>query len=158
MNVIMPATTVDDVFAEFRCREFAFGSEVYQESVRLREAVLRRPLGLTWEAGAFDAEESSFHLGCFVGDALVGTLILRPLDRGTVKMRQVAVATKRQGQGVGSALVRFAEQFAVARGYTTVVAHARESALSFYRKHGYRVEGATFLEVGIPHRRIYKTL
>jgi acetolactate synthase-1/3 small subunit len=78
--------------------------------------------------------------------------------RHTVKMRQVAVATERQSQGIGSVLVRYGEQFAVAHGYTTVVAHARESALSFYRKHGYRVEGELFLEVTIPHRAIRKTL
>ena len=42
--------------AELRCREFAFGSETYRQAMALREAVLRRPLGLTWEAGAFAGE------------------------------------------------------------------------------------------------------
>ena len=143
---------------ELECRGFAFGSETYRESVRLREEVLRRPLGLTWEAGAFEGEAESFHLGCFAGDQLVGTLILRPLDAATVKMRQVAVSPAWQGRGVGKLLVRFAERFAGERGYTGMTAHARETALGFYRKLGYRVEGDVFLEIGIPHRLIHKAL
>lgn len=140
------------------CREFAFGSEDYQASVRLREAVLRRPLGLSWEPGAFAGEEASFHLGAFVGARLVGSLVLLPLDSDTLKMRQVAVTPEAQGRGVGTVLVEFAEQFALARGFRTIVAHARETALRFYRAHGYSVVGEAFLELGIPHFRICKVM
>ena len=110
------------------------------------------------QGGDFVEEENSFHLGCFADGALVGTLILRPLDAQVLKMRQVAVAPEWQGRGVGSALVRFAEQFAAARGYVTIVAHARSTALHFDRKLGYQEEGVTFLEVGLPHISIRKTL
>jgi ribosomal protein S18 acetylase RimI-like enzyme len=144
--------------AGLRCSEFAFGSETYRESVRLREAVLRRPLGLSWEPGAFDGEDTSFHLGCFDGNELAGTLILRPLDAATVKMRQVAVSPAWQSRGAGTMLVRFAERFAAARGYSAVEAHARTTALAFYHKLGYRAVGDGFLEVGIPHVSIQKTL
>jgi len=144
--------------ASLRCGEFAFGSEVYRESVRLREEVLRRPLGLSWEPGAFDGEDMSFHLGCFAGNELAGTLILRPLDATTLKMRQVAVSPAWQSRGAGTLLVRFAERFAAARGYSSIVAHARATALAFYRKHGYRADGDGFLEVNIPHVCIRKTL
>ena len=144
--------------AGLRCREFAFNSDLYRESVQLREAVLRQPLGLEWDASAFEAEETSFHLGCFAGNSLVGTLILRPTDRDTLKMRQVAVAPEYQARGVGSALVRFSERFAEMRGYTTITAHARKTALRFYRTLGYTAASETFLEIGIPHASIRKTL
>ena len=140
------------------CREFPFDSDLYREAVRLREEVLRKPLGRAWEARDFRGEDTSFHLGAFVDDRLVGVLILRPVDATTVQMRQVAVATDVQGRGIGSVLVRYAEQFAAARGYTRISAHARERALAFYRKLAYRVIGERFTEIDLPHFTIEKIL
>jgi GNAT superfamily N-acetyltransferase len=99
------------------CRAYAFDSATYRAAVALREAVLRAPLGLAWRPEDFAAEDNSFHLGAFLGDRLVGTLILRPRDPGVLQMRQVAVAPDAQGAGVGAALVAFAEAFAAARLY-----------------------------------------
>lgn len=138
--------------------EIAFGSAAYRASVDLREAVLRKPLGLAWEAGAFEGEDRSFHLGCREEGRLVASLILKPLDATTLKMRQVAVANDRQSRGIGAHLVACAEAFAAERGYTTIVANAREAALRFYLRIGYAVEGEPFTEVGLPHRHIRKTL
>lgn len=140
------------------CREFDYGSPEYLAAVDLREEVLRKPLGMTWQAHDFRGEEVSMHLGAFDGDVLVGTLILLPLDDKTVKMRQVAVSLRRQGQGVGSVLVRFAEQLACQRGFTAMVAHARCAVLGFYQRLGYRVEGEPLVEVGLPHAKIRKQL
>ncbi len=139
-----------------QCAVFEFGSAAYRESVALRYEVLRKPLGLTWEKGAFDGEEKAIHVGCFENGTLVGSLILKPVDATTLKMRQVAVANDRQSRGIGSELVRFSESVAVARGFTTIVANARDVAVTFYRRLGYQVEGDPFVEVGIPHRFIRK--
>jgi GNAT superfamily N-acetyltransferase len=147
-----------DQVLDLCCREYAFGSAEYQAAVQLREAVLRRPMGLMLTAADFAGEDSSFHLGCFSAGKLVGTLILRPLDRLTLKMRQVAVAPGWQGRGIGTALVNFAEQFAAERGYVRIVAHARSTALRFYHKLGYQEEGAPFLEQNLPHSAIRKVL
>lgn len=140
------------------CREYAFGSDTYREAVLLREAVLRKPLGRQWVPGDFTEEEMSFHLGAFMGERLVGTLILRPIDACAVQMRQVAVAPQEQSHGVGTALVGFAEAFAAAHGYATIIAHARESALGFYLKLGYLVTSERYMEIGIPHFEVGKEL
>jgi len=140
------------------CREFPFDSAMYREAKQLREMVLRLPLGLHSTAHDFLGEEHSYHLGAYLEDRLAGVLILRPLESGTVQMRQVAVAPELQSHGVGSALVRYAEQFAAERGFTTMMAHARESALEFYRKLHYQVTSERFIEIGIPHFIIEKTL
>ena len=140
------------------CRAFPYASDRYREALRLREAVLRQPLGLQWSARDFEGEEQSFHLGAFSGDRLVGTFILRSREDGVVQMRQVAVAPHAQARGVGSVLVRYAEQFAAEHGYTTMMAHARESAIAFSRRLHYQVSGDRFLEIGIPHFCVVKEL
>ncbi len=149
---------IDPLHGPVQCREFPFDSERYREAVNLREAVLRKPFGLQWSARDFEGEAQSFHLGAFLGDRLVGTLILRPREDGTVQMRQVAVAPEVQSRGVGSALVRYAERFAAAHGFTTMMAHARMSAVDFYQKLHYRITGERFIEIGIPHVCVEKEL
>jgi GNAT superfamily N-acetyltransferase len=140
------------------CRELAFESDDYRLALDLREAILRQPLGLVWTREEMAKEACSFHLGCFDGATLVGTLVLTPLNPATMKMRLVAVAGDFQGRGVGTALVTFAEQFASDRGFNHITANARDTAVPFYRKLGYSVEGDAFIQVLIPHFAISKRL
>lgn len=44
------------------------------------------------------------------------------------------------------------------RGVNRVVLHARENAIEFYTKLGYSVVGEWFQEVGIPHKKMIKSL
>jgi predicted GNAT family N-acyltransferase len=73
-------------------------------------------------------------------------------------MRQVAVAVDAQGRGIGRLLVAEAEAESRRRGWTRMVLHARDAAIPFYLKHGYATEGEPYLEVGIPHRTMAKSL
>jgi GNAT superfamily N-acetyltransferase len=139
-------------------REIKPGSEEYAEAIQLREAILRRPLGLTLGDDELADEANWIHLGGFDGPRLVAVLLLRPLSQTKVKMRQVAVAAELQGQGIGSALVSFAETLAKNAGYTTLIAHARESAAEFYQKIGYTLSDDLFNEHTIPHRLVSKSL
>ena len=139
-------------------REFNPSTKEYEQALRLREAVLRIPLGLTLAEGELADEPNCYHLGGFEGDRLVAVLLLRPLDERTVKMRQVAVYPEFQQAGMGSRLVAFAERLAKERGFTKMVAHARGTAVEFYRKAGYATVGEEFIEQTIPHRLVTKEL
>ena len=139
-------------------REFARDSSEYQSALRLREAILRKPLGLAFTAEELADEPVCFHLGAFQEERLIAVLLLKPLGPEELKMRQVAVAPEFQHLGIGSRLVAFAEQFASKRGYRTIRAHARETAAGFYRKAGYTVASECFLENTIPHQLATKRL
>ena len=84
------------------------------------------------------AEPRCRHFAALDGAAVVGTLLLQPRDATTVKMRQVAVPPRRQGGGVGAGLVGFAEDWARQQGFREMIAHARETAVPFYRAAGLR--------------------
>lgn len=130
----------------------------YEETVALRNDVLRKPLGLGFTPEQLGAEGSDHHVACYEGEELVGCLILTPLEGGDLKMRQVAVATDRQGRGIGRLLVEFSEHFARGHGFHRILLHARESAAAFYDRLGYTREGAPFEEVTIPHWKMWKRL
>jgi GNAT superfamily N-acetyltransferase len=140
-----------------RILEIAHRSRVYEQAVRLREAVLRRPLGLGFTAQELADEAGAHHIVALDDDgedehgACVGCLVLLPIDANVVRMRQVAVQPDRQRHGIGRALVAFAEQAARARGYGEIVAHVRESVIPFYASLGYELTGSRFIEVTLPH-------
>jgi predicted GNAT family N-acyltransferase len=73
-------------------------------------------------------------------------------------MRQVAIEPSLQGQGIGSSLIKYSELVARKAVYTSMVLHARDTAVPFYQKLGYQIEGDLFEEVGIPHYAMRKQL
>jgi len=131
---------------------------LYQESLELRHAVLRQPLGLTFSGEDLDAEHSDLHFGVTEDDKLVGILVARLAGKSTAKLRQMAVDPSRQNQGVGTFLVERVEVELRDRDATEVQLHAREAAVAFYEKLGYRVVGEPYDEVTLPHRKMQKTL
>lgn len=143
---------------EVICKEVAHGSQEYDNIVALRNDLLRKPLGLVFSKEDLAKEKDSFHLGAYVGGELVACLILLPLSNGTLKMRQVATASKHQGKGYGRELVKFSEEFSKEKGYQKIELNAREIAIPFYEKLAYDKEGGIFEEVGIPHQKMFKRL
>jgi predicted GNAT family N-acyltransferase len=136
-----------------------FGTPEHDESIRLRYDVLRRPLGIGFSADALAAEYKEFHLGFYDEQSVLrGILLLAPYSETVVKMRQVAVDTDCQRQGVGRQLVAFSEVFAKSKGFSKIMLHARLVAVPFYEKLNYTIFGEPFEEVGIPHRMMEKFL
>ena len=144
--------------SDLRFELIAHGSSAYRDTVALRDDILRRPLGLAFDATQLEDEVSDFHLAAYRGDRLVGCLVLTPKDDGQLKMRQVAVRETMQGSGVGRKMVAESERVALELGYTVMTLNARATAVEFYEKLGYEVVGEPFTEVGIPHRAMRKML
>ncbi len=130
----------------------------YERVVALRRRVLREPLGLDFTSEQLAAEAEDIHLAGFEGDTPVACLILTPVSEAEWKMRQVAVAPERQGEGLGSRLVAYSETVARAAGCSQMTLHARETAVPFYLRAGYEVEGEPFEEVTLTHRKMKKWL
>lgn len=139
-------------------RWIPFGSPEYLEVVELRRRVLRIPLGLDFTPEQLAGEGKDLHLAAYEGSALVGCLMLSDHGDGVVQMRQVCVAPDRQGTGVGAALVRESEAEARRRGYIRMMLHARDIAVGFYERLGYGRVGEPFVEVGIPHQEMGKSM
>jgi len=143
---------------ELLIREIKYQTPDYDQALKLRDQVLRKPLGMSLFDENRDAEIDDYHIGAFIHDKLVGILILTPLSEDTVKMRQVAVDETLQSQRVGSRLVHFAEQFSREKGYSTMMLNARKSAMEFYLKLGYMKISDEFLEINIPHYKMSKSI
>ena len=144
--------------SNMKIRLITHGSEEYLAELELRNKVLRIPLGLDVQQDDLSNEHLHYHIGAFDDDKLVGVLVLTPLNTSEVKMRQVAVEEYLQGKGVGKKLVEYSEQFAKEKGFRTIVMNARDVAVPFYEKLGYEKDGDMFVEVTIPHFKLFKNL
>lgn len=132
--------------------EIAYGSDLYRQSLHLREQVLRVPLGLTLSASDMAGEDQQKHFGIVEQHALLACLVIKAGQQPLAKLRQMAVAPAMQGRGLGRLLVDAAELWLRQAGFDQVVLDARETAIGFYQSLGYRVDGPVFQQVGIPHR------
>ena len=135
-----------------------YGTEKYLQSLLLRYKVLRVPLQLEFSVADFEKDKKDIHLCIFDDEKIVATCTFTQIATTRYKMRQVAVDTAIQQQGIGKKLIAFAEKFAKENGVTQIECNARETAVPFYQKMKYEVVGAPFLEVGIPHFFMHKEL
>ncbi|MBD0335357.1 MAG: GNAT family N-acetyltransferase [Cyanobacteria bacterium Co-bin13] len=149
----------DFPFLGIRFQQICFGSPEYGLACELRDRILRAPLGLTLSAQDLANEDQALHFGLFTAeDVLIACVVAALLDPLTVKLRQMVVEPAHQGQGYGKALLEQVEVVLQQRGVRRVVLHGRKTAIGFYQRLGYRVEGPEFVEVTVPHYRMEKLL
>jgi len=134
------------------------GSEEYKQMIRLRDEILRRPLGLQFTPEELEKEKHNLHIAAYEDDQMLGCCMLVEEEPGTVRLRQMAVINDLQGKGIGRALMQFAENLARDRGFKKITMHARKNAVGFYEKMGYRKRGEEFEEITIPHYVMEKDL
>ncbi|HPZ86556.1 MAG TPA: GNAT family N-acetyltransferase [Flavihumibacter sp.] len=134
------------------------GSVEYRQMIRLRDDILRRPLGLSFSQEELDKEKEEILIGAFEDDKMLGCCMLVKEDPRVIRLRQMAVSNNLQGKGVGRALMQFAENIARDRGFHTLTMHARKTAVGFYERLGYEITGSEFEEVTIPHFVMEKKL
>lgn len=139
-------------------KQIPFGSPQYTQALKLRDAVLRAPLGLQLSPQDTHDEADQLHLGAFTQQELIGCITLKALNGEQVRFRQMAVLPAHQGRGIGSALLRHAEAQARASGWREIIVHAREAVLGFYLNNAYHMQGTRFEEIGLPHVKMHKGL
>jgi len=135
-----------------------YGSPEYQQMVKLRDAVLRKPLGLIFTREDLESEKDNILIAAFEEERMLGCCMLVEESPGVVRLRQMAVLNALQGKGIGRALMNFAENIARDRGYKIVRMHARNNSIGFYEKVGYKKKGDEFIEINIPHYVMEKLL
>ena len=135
-----------------------FGTFEYEKSLELRDLVLRKPLGMSIYNDNLESDAKDILVGAFLKNELVGTLILSKINSEVLKMRQVAVDQTLKEIGIGRRLVLFSEQLAISLKTHNIELNARKPVIPFYQKLGYEMIGTEFIEVGIPHFKMIKTL
>lgn len=145
--------------SEKKFRFYNWNSQEYQEAIKIRQVVLRFPLGINYSENDFEMEKDEKFFGCFLENGkIVASISAKELENKTWKMRQFAVHPTFQREGIGKKLVDFYENEARKKKISKIELHARKTAVRFYLKLGYQVISEEFFEVGIPHCKMKKQL
>ncbi|HQZ33953.1 MAG TPA: GNAT family N-acetyltransferase [Ilumatobacteraceae bacterium] len=129
----------------------------------LRLAVLRADTPTKEVVFPEDTWPGALHLGVLHNGEVVATSSWIPREhagRPAIQLRGMATAHAVQGTGVGGLLLAAGCARYQAAGETTVWARARDAALTFYRRHGFEVEGDGFIDqtTQLPHHLVVRTL
>ncbi len=135
-----------------------YESEFYPQVLDLRYKVLRLPLGLELTEDDIIEDRNQYIIIGQYESKVVACLMLKILDKDTVKFRQMAVDPIMQQSGIGTLLINYAENFCYLNEYSNVELNSRKSAKGFYLQLGYQPIGEHFTEVGIPHIKMMKVL
>ncbi len=139
-------------------KQIDHGTKEYQQMVKLRNEILRQPLGLKFSPDELEKEKEDILIAAFDDDEMLACCMLTKAGNNGLRLRQMAVQNNLQGKGIGASMMNFAELVSRDKGYKKLIMHARETAVGFYEKLGYKVVGDKFTEVTIPHFIMEKKL
>ena len=143
MNIIEPSSEKD--------------FELYYD---LRWRILRKPWNQQKGREKDELEDKSIHvMVCNVDKIPVGVGRVHFNSDEEAQIRFMAVEDEWQGKGLGSKILLYLEEKIKERGAKSIILNARDLAVKFYKKHGYKIvkEGKKLFDV-IPHYKMSKTL
>ena len=130
--------------------------ECYYE---LRWRVLRAPWNEPRGSEVDDIEQDCFHVMATDGGKVIGVGRLQYNSNNEAQIRYMAVDDNYEGNGVGSSMVSALEHEAKRTEHELIVLDAREPAVGFYEKLGYKVKNKSYLLFdSIQHYQMIKYL
>jgi N-acetylglutamate synthase-like GNAT family acetyltransferase len=139
-------------------REISTHDPEYSQEKELRNRILRMPLGLHLSKQDMRDEDRQVHLVAMDGRDKVIGCVLVAFSGNVAKVRQLTIDDDYQGRGIGTELMKRAEQAILARNVRRVMLHGRLTARGFFEKQGYTAISEVFTEVTIPHIAMQKYL
>jgi len=132
----------------------------FEAYFELRWRILRAPWGEARGTEVDELEDTATHVAAFdEATRLVGVGRLQRAGGALGQVRYMAVDPEFRSCGVGQAMLLELELLAKRQGLTSIVLDAREPAVRFYLKNGYKVTGDSYLLFGeIPHSKMEKQL
>ena len=92
------------------------------------------------------------------GDAIGAGRLVPPRPDLPAKIGRMAVLDAWRGRGVGSAMLLTLLRLARQRGWHEVALNAQVTALDFYLRHDFIPHGPRFVEAGIEHQAMHRTV
>ena len=130
-----------------------------EEILPLRESVIIQGTDRTNPILPGDHDPATIHMGAFLMSKNIGCLTLMKNfyeDQTAYQIRGMAVFHDYQRQGIGSALLKFTENWVVEHTDIRVLwCNARSYSVGFYTKHGWETVSDEFTIEGVgPHHRM----
>ncbi len=146
MNIISPET-----------------DEEFKQYYNLRWRLLRKP----WDEPEGSEQDETdnkgleycYHIAAVEKHIIIAVARLEFSDKQVAQLRYMAVDDFYQNKGIGSEIIKHAEQYARQKNTQQLYLNARENAVHFYQKSGYKIIEKSYLLFGvIQHYKMIKYL
>ncbi|MGE8033599.1 GNAT family N-acetyltransferase [Lysinibacillus sp. KCTC 33748] len=125
-------------------------------AVRKQVFVEEQGVPLHLECDAEDA--SATHFIMYEDNDPVGAARLRNIVDDAAKIERVCILQDQRGKKLGALIMKEMEKYAISINKKKLKLHAQSYAIPFYEKLGYAVTSPEFMDAGIPHRAMEKTI
>ncbi len=142
-DIVVRIAEADDMEAIFALRRVVF---IDEQNVDVDEE---------WDG----RDDAAVHAVAFIGDEVVGTgRLLTDEGEETCRIGRMAVRHDLRRRGIGDRILATLENAARERGFAQSLLHAQTYVKDFYAQAGYTEHGETFMEAGIEHVTMSKSL
>ncbi|MBB5326097.1 putative GNAT family N-acyltransferase [Anoxybacillus tepidamans] len=131
---------------------------LYQDALFVRQKVFVEEQHVPVEEEVDSFEDEAVHFVLYDQNKPVGAGRFRMLDEAIGKIERICVLSDYRNKGAGRLIMERIEQFAKEHGVTKAKLNAQTHAEPFYKKLGYETISDVFIDAGIPHVTMIKTL
>ena len=122
------------------------------DAQRIRHQVFVQEQGIPMDLEHDAADAQARHVVAYNRlDQAVATGRLLPARNGEAQVGRLAVHRSLRGSGAGRQVLAALQDAARQQGVQTLMLHAQESAIGFYRRLGWQPRGEPFVEAGVRH-------
>lgn len=137
-----------------------YDSQEFQQACQLRYELFFAEHSLPWHIVQDESQADYFHAAILIKNSVVAYGQLVPQDNSIYQICQMVVKPGYQGQRFGSRILWFLIDRAKSAKAIALTLNARLTAVGFYQKFGFQIQGQQFpsATTGIPHITMHKKL
>ncbi|KAF0816821.1 MULTISPECIES: GNAT family N-acetyltransferase [unclassified Cytobacillus] len=128
-----------------------------QDAFSIRKQVFVGEQNVPLEEEIDQFEDEAVHFVLYNKGIPAGAGRFRTVD-GNGKVERICVLKEHRKSGSGKAIMDKIEELARKQGLPALKLNAQTQAIPFYEKLGYQVISEEFMDAGIPHRTMKKTI
>ena len=140
------------------CRIVPYNVPDFTHCAAIRMEVFVQEQGVPPELEMDDLDAAATHVLALLDGDPVGTGRLIRGEPGHAKIGRMAVLKPLRGRGIGGEILNALMRHAAAIGIHEVSLSAQLHALPFYERFGFVAEGDIFLDAGIEHRTMRRSV
>jgi len=132
--------------------------EASKAAFAIRHKVFIEEQGVPEDLELDELDPLAMHALAFQDSKCVGTGRLVNIGGQNGQIDRMAVLPRFRNQGFGRGILRKLMAHAQSEGMVSLILHSQVSAIPFYEKQGFQIQGNVYDEVGIPHRNMIHLL
>ncbi|MBU9672256.1 GNAT family N-acetyltransferase [Planococcus sp. CP5-4] len=129
-----------------------------EQAFEIRRKVFVDEQGVALHVEMDEHDDSATHFIGYELEQPIAAARIREYEQGVGKVERVCVLPEYRGHHFGAGMMEQLEEYARSIGYFRLQLNSQSHAIPFYERLGYDVVSPEFMDAGIPHRQMEKTL